>query len=230
MKKNAFLIAFLLCYSINYSQVGIGTTTPDDSAIFQIESTTGAFIPPRMTSSQMNAIPTPLDGAMVFNTSTSSYHYFSNGNWTSLSNSSIIINKQFGSGNAILTTPDNTYVNFPVGLPEVIANNPNIFNVISNGTIAINQTGNYLFSASLSTRNMPSGSKKYILALYINSHLVGYLSRGVASLTSVDYWGTSGNIMFPVNHGDTVAFKYVLNNSNVNLDAACVNIGITHLN
>ncbi len=75
MKKSTYTVILLLCmHNIAWSQVGVGITTPDDSAIFQIESTTEAFSTPRMTNTEMLAISTPLDGAMVcsiFNTSLS---------------------------------------------------------------------------------------------------------------------------------------------------------------
>ena len=213
-----------------YSQVGIGTTNPDDGSILQIDSTTGALVPPRMTSTQMQAIPTPLDGALVFNITRNSYYVYKNNVWTSISNSTLTINKDFGGGNNALSTPNNTYVNFPIGPAEVIVNNPDVYNVTENGTITIKEKGNYLFSASLSSSNMPNGNVKYILAITINNTLRGYLSRGVATLPSSDYWGTSGTIIYPINANDVVKMQYVLNNGDVTLDAKFVNIGVSRLN
>ncbi|SFZ89207.1 hypothetical protein SAMN05428642_10139 [Flaviramulus basaltis] len=230
MKHIPYVIIMLFGINYSYSQVGIGTTTPDDGSILQIDSTTGALVPPRMTSSEMNAIPTPLDGALVFNISRNSYYVFKNSTWSNLANSSLVINKDFGGSNNILATPDNTYVNFPIGPSEVIVTNPDVYNVTANGTITIKEKGNYLFSASLSTPNMPSGNKKYILAISINNSLKAYLSRGVATLPSSDYWGTSGNIMYPINANDVVKMQYVLNNGGTALDAKFINIGISRLN
>jgi hypothetical protein len=48
--------------------VGIGTTSPDTNAILQLNSTTKGFLPPRMTTAQKNAISTPPEGLMVFDT------------------------------------------------------------------------------------------------------------------------------------------------------------------
>lgn len=224
------LIIVLFYSSIIYSQVGIGTTNPDDGSSLQIDSTTGAFVPPRMTTEEMNLINTPLDGALIFNTTLNAYCVFKNSNWSSLSNSSIILNKSFSNGNSALLTPDNTYVDFPIGSDDVIATNPNAYEVVSDGNVKIKEAGNYLFSASLSTSNMPSGNKKYILAIEINGNLVGYLSRGYSSLPSTNYWGTSGNIMYPVSENDTVTFRYVLNNGNSSLHAKFINLGISKLN
>jgi hypothetical protein len=50
--------------------VGImkSTSTIPASAVFEIESTTKGFLPPRMTTTQKNAIATPAAGLMVFDT------------------------------------------------------------------------------------------------------------------------------------------------------------------
>lgn len=44
----------------------IGTSTVDTSALFQVDSTTKGFLPPRMTTTQKNAISSPATGLVVF--------------------------------------------------------------------------------------------------------------------------------------------------------------------
>jgi hypothetical protein len=46
----------------------VGGTSPSASALFQIDSTTKGFLPPRMTTVQKNAIDTPAQGLMVYDT------------------------------------------------------------------------------------------------------------------------------------------------------------------
>lgn len=55
---------------LNYfgGKVGIGNATVDASAKVQIDSTTLGFLPPRMTTTQRNAIATPAAGLMVYDT------------------------------------------------------------------------------------------------------------------------------------------------------------------
>lgn len=77
---------------------------------------------------------------------------------------------------------------------------------------------------------MPSGNKKYILALTVNGTLVAYLTRGVSNLPSTDYWGTSGNIMYSITSNDIVRVRYVLNNGGTALNAVFLNFGISRLN
>lgn len=55
--------------------VGIGTTTPHSSAGLDVSSTDKGFLPPRMTKDQINAIPSPPDGMVVYNTDTHALMY-----------------------------------------------------------------------------------------------------------------------------------------------------------
>ena len=57
---------------------------PDASAIFQVESTTHGFASPRMTTVQRDAIASPLEGLMLFNTNTTTLQIYSGGSWTSI--------------------------------------------------------------------------------------------------------------------------------------------------
>ena len=46
--------------------VGIGTSSPNANAILDVSSTTQAFMPPRMTTTQKNAIASPTAGMLVY--------------------------------------------------------------------------------------------------------------------------------------------------------------------
>jgi len=66
---NKFIIGllFLNFYLIGSAQnVGIGTTTPNASALLDASSTTQGFLPPRMTYAQRNAIVNPAAGLIVY--------------------------------------------------------------------------------------------------------------------------------------------------------------------
>ena len=68
--KNLFLfiILFLLNGSIVFSQIAINTdgSQPASSAMLDVKSTTKGFLPPRMAHSELNAIPAPADGLIVY--------------------------------------------------------------------------------------------------------------------------------------------------------------------
>jgi hypothetical protein len=49
-------------------QIGILTTTPHASSVLDITSTTKGFLPPRMTTVEKNAIATPAEGLVVYDT------------------------------------------------------------------------------------------------------------------------------------------------------------------
>ena len=59
-------IILLSVLSMVQAQVGIGTTTPDSSAVLDVTSTSAGFLPPRMTAAQRNAISGPSAGLMIW--------------------------------------------------------------------------------------------------------------------------------------------------------------------
>mgnify|MGYP001034798345 CR=1 FL=1 len=51
-------------------QVGIGTNSPDSSAILDVQSTSKGFLPPKMTKAQNNNVVNPSDGLLIYRTDT----------------------------------------------------------------------------------------------------------------------------------------------------------------
>ncbi len=88
MKKNypfLFLFIFLLITNISpRAQVGIGTTTPAASAQLDVNSTTKGLLPPRMTTTQRDAITSPANGLIIFNTATNGLQLKTNSGWVPL--------------------------------------------------------------------------------------------------------------------------------------------------
>lgn len=58
------------------AQVGIGTTSPAASSALDITSTTQGLLAPRMTTAQKNAIATPANGLMVYDTDLKGFSYY----------------------------------------------------------------------------------------------------------------------------------------------------------
>ncbi len=67
MKHTLFIITALFFLQLN-AQVGIGTTSPDPSSILDINSTTKGVLMPRLTSLERNAIVSPANGLIIYNT------------------------------------------------------------------------------------------------------------------------------------------------------------------
>ena len=65
----------------NTGNVGIGTTSPNASALLDVSSTTRGFLPPRMTGAQAEAIGYPAAGLLVYSTDGSGATITSLGWW-----------------------------------------------------------------------------------------------------------------------------------------------------
>lgn len=74
--KTIPVVFLVLLSTLGYSQIGIGTVTPDATSILHVESTTQGLLTPRMTTAQRTAIATPANGLMVYDTSLASFYYY----------------------------------------------------------------------------------------------------------------------------------------------------------
>jgi hypothetical protein len=65
MKKIIIFLIITLLSAISFAQVGIGTTTPNASAIIELNSSTKGFLLPRLTLAQKNSM-TPTAGIQIY--------------------------------------------------------------------------------------------------------------------------------------------------------------------
>lgn len=84
-------------------QVAVGTASPDASAKFQIDSTTQGVLPPRMTTTQRDAISSPSEGLEIYNTSTKRPEFYNDTVWGVTSSN---LQESYESGASIVV--DNT--------------------------------------------------------------------------------------------------------------------------
>jgi hypothetical protein len=61
--------------------VGIGVDNPNDNAILDVTSTTKAFMPPRMTTTQRDNISSPTEGMLVYNITTHQLEDYNGSTW-----------------------------------------------------------------------------------------------------------------------------------------------------
>lgn len=76
----SFTIVSLLALSGN-AQIGIGTTSPDASAVLDMTSTSQGVLIPRMTTTQRDAITTPAIGLQVYDTDSKSIWSYNGASW-----------------------------------------------------------------------------------------------------------------------------------------------------
>ena len=85
MKKCIILfVAFTIIASYSLiAQVSVNTdgSSADSSAILDLKSTNRGFLAPRMTEEQRDAISSPAEGLIIFNTATNGLNFYAAGYW-----------------------------------------------------------------------------------------------------------------------------------------------------
>lgn len=64
--------------------VAVNTNTPEPSAVFEINSNSQGFLPPRMTNSERDAVSSPAIGLMIFNTDNQKIDVYTSSGWLSI--------------------------------------------------------------------------------------------------------------------------------------------------
>ncbi|RZJ71267.1 hypothetical protein [Flavobacterium sp.] len=218
----------LMFFTVANAQVGIGTANVHSSALLQLESTTSAFVLPRLTDAQMTAVSNPATGSMIFNTNENLPYFKSDLGWSSFdlnSNPTIILSR---SGGNMLTS---TATSYPINLSSsnIVSNSSAYFTVDSPGAITVSRAGVYLLSASISTSNMPAGSRNFYIGVYRSGVLLGFLTKSKLENPANDYWGATGTLMYYANAGDQFYFRYFVAHT-ATLTNAIQTICITKLN
>lgn len=77
------ITTLIICANISLinAQVGIGTNTPNASAMLEVTATDKGILFPRMTSVQRTSIASPASGLYVFDTNTNSLWYYNGALW-----------------------------------------------------------------------------------------------------------------------------------------------------
>lgn len=73
------LLVLLGFTQLGFTQVGIGTTTPDPSSILHLNSTTSGLLVPRLTSVQKNAVASPATGLLIYQIDGAAGFWYFNG-------------------------------------------------------------------------------------------------------------------------------------------------------
>jgi hypothetical protein len=96
-KSNIFIVLFMILGSRMFAQIGINADNsgPDPSAMLDVKSTSKGFLPPRMTTTQRNAIAQPVSGLTIYNTSKKCIETYVDSIWVSTAH---YIGESYGGG------------------------------------------------------------------------------------------------------------------------------------
>jgi len=173
LKRISFLILmFISTVLINadtFSQgVAINTsgTSPDGSAILDINTSEKGFLIPRLTTAERDAISAPASSLLIYNSTTKCFEFYENGNWQTL-------------GCACVTAP---------GQPNAIAGNNNLCQGDASQTYTVNfvQGVTYNWSYSGTGLTINSGQGSYT----INANFASNATGGTLTVTPVNACGT----------------------------------------
>jgi hypothetical protein len=177
-------------------EVGIGTSSPNASALLDLTSTTKGFLPPRMTTTQRDAISPVVSGLVIFNTTINQLETYTGSRWNPLALGNTINYAQFRA-NAIQGsfTADVTKVNFP----STVINIGSI-SIASNNTITL--PANRIFRIDLNLGWKDGGWCRFGIynstsgtILSPTAHMEGGAASGSGSVTYfIDTTGGSINI------------------------------------
>ncbi|MFC5193884.1 MULTISPECIES: hypothetical protein [Bizionia] len=140
---NAFgLMALFLLTTTGFSQVGIGTLMPDDSAMLDVQSTSKGLLAPRMTTLERDAIATPAESLLVFDTDEKAFYFYNTATttWVKLANDASVKRNNY---KLIKTVADLS--------AELAAGGGSSYKLASNTFYEIN--GTILLAASIDLQN-----------------------------------------------------------------------------
>lgn len=191
----SIITSSLSLYSQNGS-VGIGTESPDNSALLHLVSGSKGFLAPSMTMEQRNQIQEPAFGLLIFQTdNTPGFYYYNGSQWIALAGGGAS-GSFWNEGGNTLTGASATYIgtlnDYPFGIHT---NNQERFKLDASGKAAFSSdfTGETLTiggRAALKETTAPSATVAGFGTLYAdedNNALYYNSSDGVKSQISYEY-------------------------------------------
>jgi trimeric autotransporter adhesin len=167
MTKSIFATAFLalvFMHVVTAQSVGVGTTSPDNSAMLDISSTTRGLLLPRMTTVQMNAISNPAAGLAVYNTDSSTYCVYTGSAWIKLITSSHQQAGYFAASGTNIYNTNTGNVGIGTSSPASLLH-ANAGNFLVSGTFG---TGNAIEASGEGTRMFFNPLKAALRAGYVS--------------------------------------------------------------
>ncbi len=178
------MVIFLLLGISASAQVAINTdgAAPASSAMLDVKSTTRGLLIPSMTTTQRNAIASPAEGLIIYNTTTGAINQRQNGAWM------YILNNNFweGGGTGLMyNLGDNVGINTATPAEQLDVNG----NIRTNGSVFLDNS-----TAILQLRN--AGVNTGFVQLSGNNLRLGTNSGN-----------TAGNVVVRLNGDDKIVFN-----------------------
>ena len=194
MKKYLFTIIAIIIVFKTYSQgTGIGTATPNPSAMLDVQSTSKGLLMPRMTMAQRNLVASPATGLIIYQTDNTPGFYFYNGSgWVQIST---------GGATSYWSANGTHIFNNNIGNVGIGASNP--------------QTPLHIYNASADEFIRLEGNNPYLGFRPTGGSLKTYVQGyGDDLLVGTAFGNPTGRIMF---YNNNVTNMTILPNGNVGI-------------
>lgn len=150
--------------------ISAGSNVPDTSAILAATSITKGFLPPRMNTTQRDAIATPAEGLQIHNTTTHVPNFWNGSAWTSSSGSSAIVVSHITSDTAVVFAGlywlDNPVTAITITLPSaaLVSGQTFSFNNAQSGAtnLLASVSGQLIDGVDATATPIPIGVQSYV--------------------------------------------------------------------
>ena len=154
----------------------VGGGTNQASAAFQVNSTTGGILPPKVTTTEMNAIVTPTEGLSVYNTTEKGDYKYDGANWR-LSSHEAITGRSTGQTAAVASVATLT-----------VGSNDASYTI--SGNINVTTSSAEAFSLSVDYTDETNTARNAIIPL-LRSATGAWLTQTLSALGATTYPATS---------------------------------------
>ncbi len=227
VKKLLYFVVLFASLTLS-AQVGIGTTNPDASSLFEVQSTTKGLLTPRMTTAQRTAISSPANGLLVYDTDESAFYYYESAAWSRLKGAEkrdnyVLVKSQAdlpAPSGSVITLDENTFyeINGTIALTASINLNGAYVSGLDATEDVLSYSGGTVFSGSTggSIRNITiTGARAFNISasvsesLLVQNTIVANTTTSVGTIANLGLF--FGNIVQFLNNADGVTYTNIGN-------------------